>query len=265
MSTDSELKALAQQQGWSRKKFLEVTGVSVLAALVTRAANLFGKAAPAAGRRRRHYGMVIDLERCVACRACTIACKNENKTPPEVFYTFVHEEEVGAYPNTKRISIPQPCMHCENPPCVPVCPLKATWKRKEDGIVVVDYEKCQGLGYCVGACPYDKRFMDVGENYHAQPNEFDAIPSPEYKLNIVRKPDASPIGKVRKCTFCLHKQDENGEHTSLPACVQTCMGKAIHFGDLNDPKGELRKLLATRKWMRVKEELGTKPSVYYLL
>ncbi|MBI3395361.1 MAG: 4Fe-4S binding protein, partial [Spirochaetia bacterium] len=144
------------------------------------------------------------------------------------------------------------------------CPIKATWKRREDGIVVVDYNKCVGIGYCVDACPYGKRFIDTGQNYHEEPNEFDRIPSPEYKRNWVRKADQPPIGKVRKCTFCLHRQDGNGNYLSPPACVQTCMAKAIHFGNLNDPASEVSHLLRTRRWMRLKEKAGTQPNVYYL-
>ena len=256
------LRNWAQQQGWTRKKFLEVTGLAALAALVTRAAN--SESAAAKPESRKRYGMVIDLQRCVACRACTVACKQENKTPPGIFYTYVTEEEMGQYPTVRRINLPGPCFHCENPPCVPACPIKATWKRQEDGIVVVDYDKCQGLTYCVFACPYEKRFIDLGENYHEEPNEFDRISSPEYKQNRVRKANEPPIGKARKCTFCLHRQDDKGNYLAPPACVQTCMGKAIHFGDLNDPASEVSQLLRRRKWMRLKEELGTEPNVYYL-
>lgn len=261
-ATKANFPELAQQQGWTRKKFLELTGLAALAAVVTRAANPEPPLPPPKTRKR--YGMVIDLQRCVACRACTVACKQENKTPPNIFYTFVSEEELGQYPSVRRLNIPAPCFHCENPPCVPACPIDATWKRTEDGIVVVDYERCQGIGFCVDACPYGKRFMDTGENYHEEPNEFDRTPSPEYKENRVRRPEQPPIGKVRKCTFCLHRQDENGEYLSPPACVQTCMGKAIHFGDLNDPASEVSRLLKNRPWMRLKEDAGTEPNVYYL-
>jgi molybdopterin-containing oxidoreductase family iron-sulfur binding subunit len=261
--TDKSLKKLARQHGWSRKDFLKVTGLAAFAAAVTGAANAQGIVT--SSTRQRRYGMVIDLQRCIACRACTVACKQENKTPPGGFYTYVSEQETGQYPKVKLLNIPAPCFHCSNPPCVPACPIEATWKRKEDGIVVVDYDKCQGIGACVDACPYGKRFMDTGLNYHTEPNEFDRTPSPEYKQNRVREAGKPPIGKARKCTFCLHKQDEQGNYTKLPACVETCMGKAIHFGDFNDPASELNQLLKTRKSMRIKEELGTQPNVYYLI
>lgn len=260
--TSGKEHAKLQEQALSRKKFLELAGLATLGTVLTRAANAQGQ--PKEAGRQKCYGMVIDLQRCVACRACTVACKQENKTPPGIFYTSVSEQEVGEFPNVKRINIPGPCYHCANPPCVPACPIEATWKRKEDGIVIVDYDKCQGIGACVDACPYGKRFIDSGLNYHHEANEFDRTPSPEYKQNRFRKAEQPPIGKVRKCTFCLHKQDEKGEYTALPACVQTCMGKAIHFGDLNDASSEVAQLLKKRKWMRLKEEAGTEPNVYYL-
>lgn len=215
-------------------------------------------------RKKRKWGMVIDLQRCVGCRACTAACKQENKTPPGVSYTVVFEEEIGEFPNVRKQWVPRPCMHCENSSCTRVCPVKATYAR-EDGIVIVDYDKCIGCRYCIAACPYGARYFDFGENYPQQVTAFGEIASPEYKRNAVRQAGRPPIGNVRKCTFCLHKQDENGNYREPPACVQTCMGRAIHFGDLNDPESEVNYLLATRRSMRLKEELGNEPNVYYLV
>lgn len=262
-SKEPVLDVSAAGSAWTRKKFIEITGLAAFAAAVTAAANAQSTVTNALPQQQ--YGMVIDLPRCVACRACTVACKQENKTPHGIFYTSVSEQEVGQFPTVKRINLPSPCFHCSNPPCVPACPIEATWKRKEDGIVVVDYDKCQGIGACVSACPYGKRFIDTGANYHDQPNEFDRTPSPEYKQNRVRKAGEAPIGKVRKCTLCLHKQDGQGNYTALPACTQTCMGKAIHFGDLSQPTSEVSQLLKTRKFMRLREEAGTQPNVYYLV
>lgn len=220
---------------------------------------------PPETQKARHYGMAIDLKRCVACRACTIACKLENKTPPGVFYTRVDIEETGEFPNVRRRGIPTPCMHCENPPCVPACPIGATFKRKEDGVVVVDYEKCQGIGACVTACPYGARTLDLGDSYHEGKSEFNRIPSDEYGKQWVREDDKPPIGKVRKCTFCVHLQDRQGHYTDLPACAKTCMGKAIHFGDFSDAASDVSQLIKRRRWLRLKEELHTRPSVYYLV
>jgi molybdopterin-containing oxidoreductase family iron-sulfur binding subunit len=143
---------------------------------------------------------------------------------------------------------------------VPVCPVGATWKREQDGIVVVDYDKCIGCRYCMTACPYGARFFDFGENYTQPLNAFEAQPSNEYGKVWDRAEGGSPIGNVRKCTFCVHRLDKGLE----PACVQTCMPKARLFGDLNDPESDVSRLLAERRSFVLKEELGTEPNVYYI-
>ena len=111
---------------------------------------------------QRRWVMVIDLRKCIGCHACTIACIAENKLPPGVVYRPVLEEEIGTYPNVTRRFIPRPCMQCEKPPCVPVCPVNATWKRP-DGIVEIDYNKCIGCRYCITACPYTVREFNWGK------------------------------------------------------------------------------------------------------
>ncbi|HBY92791.1 MAG: 4Fe-4S dicluster domain-containing protein [Ardenticatenaceae bacterium] len=210
---------------------------------------------------RKRYGMAIDLRRCVGCEACTIACKQENHTPPGVAYAKVIKEEVGEYPHVRRHFLPVLCNHCENAPCVDVCPVGATWKREEDGIVVVDYDLCIGCRYCVTACPYGARYFDFGDNYHEPMSVFEQQPSPEYGEYRDRTNGGSPVGNVRKCTFCLHRL-ARGEQ---PACVQTCMPRARIFGDLNDPDSEISRLVAERRSFRLKEELGTEPNVFYLV
>lgn len=211
---------------------------------------------------QRKWAMVIDLVRCVGCSACTIACKAENHLPPGVVYRPVIEEEVGDYPNVSRRWLPRPCMQCDDPPCVPVCPVAATWKR-EDGIVVVDYIACIGCRYCITACPYGARYFDFGENYSdgtpsMQP--YEESPSPEYSRQWDRSDDGSPVGNVRKCQFCIHRLNAG----MLPACVTTCIGNATFFGDLNDPESLVSELKGSPRVMRLKEDLGTKPKVYYL-
>ncbi|MBI2915092.1 MAG: 4Fe-4S dicluster domain-containing protein [Firmicutes bacterium] len=208
---------------------------------------------------RVRYGMVIDLRRCIGCDACTVACKQENHTPPGVSYNVVIKEETGTYPNTGLKLLPRPCMQCEDPPCAKVCPVAATWKR-DDGIVEIDYEKCIGCRYCMTACPYGARYFDFGENYNDKLNEFEIQPSQEYGKSWERVPGASPIGNVRKCHFCLHRLEQGKE----PACVVTCMSKARTFGNLNDPQSAVSKLIADRRAYRLKQDLGTGPSVYYL-
>jgi Fe-S-cluster-containing dehydrogenase component len=210
----------------------------------------------------RRWGMVIDMAKCIGCSACTIACIAENHLPPGVVYRPVIEEEVGEYPNVSRRWLPRPCMQCDNPPCVPVCPVKATWKR-EDGIVVVDYDACIGCRYCIAACPYGARYFDFGDHYTdgtpaVQPYEHS--PSQEYGREWHREEGKSPVGNVRKCTFCTHRLEAG----MLPACVTTCIASATYFGDLNDPESVVSELTGSPRVMRVKEESGTKPKVYYL-
>jgi len=211
---------------------------------------------------KRRWVMVIDLRKCVGCNACTIACIAENKLPPSVVYRPVLHEEVGKYPNVTRKFLPRPCMQCDNPPCTPVCPVKATWKRP-DGIVVIDYEACIGCRYCITACPYGARSFDFGEYYTEDTPEIAPVekaPSFEYHRTWERKGNESPIGNARKCHFCLHRI----ERGLLPQCVTTCIGRATYFGDANDPDSLVSELISKPNVMRLKEELGTEPKVYYL-
>ncbi|MFQ5342479.1 MAG: 4Fe-4S dicluster domain-containing protein [Anaerolineae bacterium] len=207
------------------------------------------------------FGMVVDLRKCTGCRACTVACKAENVTPPEVSYNVVLEQETGTFPNVRRMFTYKPCFHCGNPPCTPVCPVAATWKREEDGIVVIDYDRCIGCRYCLTACPYGSRFIDLGLYYTDPPQPYESASSPEYGKNRVRGRNRSPVGNARKCHFCIHRVYEG----MLPACAETCIGRAIHFGDLDDPDSLVSRLLASEEAIRFKEELGTEPNVYYLI
>ena len=223
------------------------------------------------GSRKFRYGMVIDTRRCVGCRACVVACKAENKTPPGVSYTVVLDQVLENRPDDKPLFMTKPCFHCEHPPCVDVCPVSATFKRERDGIVVVDYDRCIGCRYCITACPYGARYFDFGDNYTAveRATPYAAVPSPEYNQFRTREAERSPIGNVRKCTFCVHLQDEQGRYDQAagrwPACAKTCTGHAIFFGDFNDPDSDVSRLLRERQAIRLKEELGTSPNVYYLL
>lgn len=221
--------------------------------------------------KRKRYGMVIDTRRCVGCRACVVACKAENKTPPGVSYTVVVDHVVEPRIDDRPLFMTKPCFHCEKPPCTDVCPVSATYKRPQDGIVVVDYDRCIGCRYCMTACPYSARWFDFEENYPAVAAQtpYADVPSPEYNQFRKREEGKSPGGNVRKCTFCLHLQDENAEYDKAagrwPACAKTCTGHAIHFGDFNDPDSEVYRLLRERPAIRLKEELGTEPNVYYLI
>jgi len=197
------------------------------------------------------YGMVIDTKRCIGCHACTMACKQEKGTPPDMWWSKVLATETGKYPNTQLNFLPVLCMHCQNPPCVDVCPTGASFKR-EDGIVVVDYDKCMGCGYCRVACPYDARdFVKEIKGYY--PGR-DLTP---YEQTMYAKHQA---GVAEKCNFCLERVAQGQE----PACVATCPAYARHFGDLDDPNSEVSKLIAQRNGYQLLPELGTEPSVYYL-
>ncbi|MBB5171927.1 sulfate reduction electron transfer complex DsrMKJOP subunit DsrO [Texcoconibacillus texcoconensis] len=205
------------------------------------------------------WGMVIDLRKCVGCETCTVSCKAENRTPPGVTYNQVFIEEEGTFPNVSRTNIPRPCMHCDRPPCASVCPVRATYKA-ENGIVVQDSDRCIGCRYCMVACPYGARSFDFGENYDEMLG-FEDMQSPEHGMDRGEREDGkSPIGTVRKCNFCFHRL-ERGEE---PACVETCIGDARYFGDLNDPESTVSKLASSSRAFRLKEEYGTEPRVYYL-
>lgn len=212
----------------------------------------------------RKWVMVIDQQKCTGCRACNMSCNTENNLPPGVVYRPVLREETGKFPNVGMIFTPRPCMHCDNPPCVPVCPVKATWKR-EDGIVVIDYNICIGCRNCVAACPYSARTADFGEFYGMGTPEimaYETRPNYEYSKAWKRTPssDDSPVGNARKCHFCLHRLREG----MLPACVATCLGGATYFGDRNDKNSLVFKLLGSPRLRQLKPEFGTRPSVFYL-
>jgi Fe-S-cluster-containing dehydrogenase component len=212
----------------------------------------------------RKWVMIIDQQKCIGCCACNISCNTENNLPPGVVYRPVLRQDVGNYPNVSRIFTPKPCMHCDNPPCVPVCPVKATWKQ-EDGVVVVDYNICIGCRNCLLACPYSARTADFGEFFGTRTPEimpYETRPNYEYSQEWKRKPnsDDSPVGNARKCQFCLHRLREG----MLPACVTTCLGGATYFGDYNDKSSLVHKLLGSSRVRQLKAELETQPSVFYL-
>lgn len=223
--------------------------------------------------KERRWVMVIDLRKCVGCHACTIACVAENKLPPGVVYRPVLEEEIGVYPNVTRHFIPRPCMQCENPPCTPVCPVNATYTN-EDGVVIVDYNQCIGCRACLTACPYGARTSDFGYTYaEGTPvadniilgqngaDDYERAANYEYGKPWDRAEHGSPIGNARKCHFCLHRIKQG----MLPECVTTCIGRATLFGDANNPKSLVAELIVKPNVMRLKEELGTQPRVYYLV
>jgi Fe-S-cluster-containing dehydrogenase component len=278
--SDPRRRDLKGRVDFDRRQFLDrlvTMGAAGLAAALGGGYVLGSTVGPAfaseserSSKQKFRYGMVIDTRRCVGCKACMVACKTENKTPPGVYYTVVVEDTRDSEFD-RPLFMTKPCFHCEHPPCTKVCPVSATFKREQDGIVVVDYDRCIGCRYCITACPYGARYFDFGENYDitASDGAWSDVPSPEYSQFRVRAEDESPIGNVRKCTFCLHLQDADGKYSQeegrWPACAKTCTGHAIHFGDFMDPASEVSRLLMERQAVRLKEELGTEPNVYYLL
>lgn len=207
------------------------------------------------------WGMVIDLAKCVGCDTCTVSCKAENRTPPGVSYNVVIEQEHGTFPNVKKLNLPRPCMQCDKPPCAQVCPVRATYKM-DNGIVAIDAERCIGCRYCVVACPYGARSYDNGFTYEQEMLGWEDTQAPEFGNDRgPRVKGKVPEGTVRKCTFCFHRL-ERGEE---PACVETCIGDARYFGDLDDPNSIVSKLAASPRAFRLREELGTEPRVFYLL
>ncbi len=208
------------------------------------------------------YVMVADLRRCVGCQTCTAACRIANGTPPGVQWRRVLDMEIGAYPDVRRTFVPVGCMHCDDPPCMQVCPSTATRKR-DDGIVTIDYDLCIGCAYCAVACPYQARYKVEHESYAygGEPMESE-----------VTKHDHDRIGVSTKCTFCVDRIDDGiakglrpGEDPqATPVCVNSCIAGALHFGDVEDPDSNVSKLLAENHFFRMHEELGTGPSIYYL-
>lgn len=196
------------------------------------------------------YGMAIDLKKCIGCQTCTIACKAENYTGPGIFWNIVKDQESGRYPLVTRVFLPLPCMQCEDPSCVSVCPTGASFRR-DDGIVLVDPEKCVGCGYCVEGCPYGRRYLNKKRvGYYGKeetPNEQIGYSQHE-------------TGVAEKCTFCSHLLEQGKE----PACVKACPVKARTFGDLEDPNSEVSQLITSKKGFQLLKELGTNPSVFYL-
>jgi len=175
------------------------------------------------------YGFVIDNRKCIGCHACTVACKTENHVPLSVNRTWVKYVEKGEYPNTRRVFQVTRCNHCENPPCVTICPVTAMYQRK-DGIVDFSSERCIGCKACMQACPYDSIYIDPDE------------------------------GTAAKCHFCAHRTEVGLE----PSCVVVCPEHAIIAGDLDECDGEIAQLLA-RETVRVrKPEQGTRPKLYYI-
>ena len=220
------------------------------------------------------WGMVIDLDLCTGCGACEIACKSENNiatVPPDqaemgrtISWMKVQGEVDGEFPDTGVRFTPRPCMHCDNPPCIRVCPVGATYINDE-GIVGQIYARCIGCRYCANACPYTAKYF----NWYG----------PEWSESERRhlNPDVStrPKGVIEKCTFCHHRLQKARENARAegremreddyqPACAEICPTAAITFGDLDNHNHRVATLKEDPRAMRLMEDLGTQSKVYYL-
>jgi molybdopterin-containing oxidoreductase family iron-sulfur binding subunit len=224
-----------------------------------------------------NFGMMIDVGACVGCRRCQHACRLENNIPSEpsnMHWIDVFEME-NSTPITAVESIPPTdavvdyekapkddhwylsfnCFHCENAPCTRVCPTGATYT-DEDGLILINYDLCIGCRYCMAACPYNARRFNWWDPKLA-PSRISPVDGSLVVLN-----EEVPIrerGVTEKCTFCVHRV-RDGEN---PKCVEVCPVSARHFGDYNDPESEVSILLETERTVRIRENLGTKPKLYY--
>ena len=197
-------------------------------------------------------GLLIDIDACVGCHACAVACKQWNAgspvaggapdydpygtEPSGTWFNRIRFYEDGEYPTSKTLNMPLSCMHCEDADCVTVCPTGASYKRAEDGIVMIDPEKCMGCNYCAWACPYGARELDEDR------------------------------GVMRKCTLCVDRiYDERlPERERQPACVLACPAHARHFGDYDDPQSKVSQLARERGGKPLLPELGYRPTNQYL-
>jgi Fe-S-cluster-containing dehydrogenase component len=195
--------------------------------------------------------LVIDLNVCVGCQACVTSCKQWNTSgqavalsdqnpygadPSGTFFNRVQTYEVGTFPETDTIHFPKSCLHCEEPPCVPVCPTGASYKRKDNGLVLIDYDKCIGCNYCAWACPYGVRELDEKEKV------------------------------MTKCTLCVDRIEDLSldETQRKPACVLACPTNARLFGDIHDPESLVSQAIAQNEGYALMPEWGTRPANHYL-
>ncbi len=201
------------------------------------------------------WGMVLDLKRCIGCNACAVACMQENSLPRGMMWTKTVSEEIGNYPNVTRAYIPILCNHCEEAPCERVCPTKATYIT-DNGIVMVDENKCIGCGACYTACPYKNRhFMRKELLETGLYGNGDSI-TPFEKQGYPR----FVHGTMVKCTFCHERVTENLD----PACAFTCPTEARIFGDLDDPESKIRRLIQSRKGYQPLAQHNTQSKVFYI-
>ncbi|RPH55955.1 MAG: 4Fe-4S dicluster domain-containing protein [Chloroflexi bacterium] len=207
-----------------------------------------------------HWGMVINLDICIGCEYCMRACSATNDVAPDKPWNFVVKDKTSG---GHTFFLSRPCLHCQNAPCVEVCPVKATYHR-DDGLVVMDYDRCIGCRYCQVACPYDARKF----NWDARAEDDNPYTPTWGEPEVERR----PRGVVEKCTFCIQRIDAGlakglkpGEdYEATPACVNVCPVNARIFGNLKDPASAVSQAVSTNANVRLRDDLGTETSVYYI-
>lgn len=271
-----------QKKTLNRRDFLKMGGMGV-AVLAT---SSLTKAASAAEQslKGKKFAMVIDLQKCVGCGGCMISCKNENNVQEGFAWSFKDIRTTGRFPNVRYEYIPRLCNHCDNAPCVEICPTPSMHK-EEGGITANDPETCIGCRQCMEACPYTTDDGGVISFNETKTHRFwqseeelikGATESPKQVVNKTKgtaipyyNPDRETFrkgsglrkeGVVEKCTFCDHRLKQGKQ----PYCVVRCPSGARVFGDLNDPNSKVNKILGKYRPMRLKEHLGTEPKIYYV-
>jgi Fe-S-cluster-containing dehydrogenase component len=258
----------------SRRSFLKIGGVCALGLGALPVVDAFAKKdgpqfqlGPEALTGKK-WAMVIDMKKCEekgkpGCKDCLLACHQVHNVPDipdmeeEIKWIWTEHRE-NAFPGQEHHYLPEKfkeqktivlCNHCAKPPCVRVCPTKATWKRKDDGIVMMDFHRCIGCRYCMAACPFGARSFNFRD------------PRPFIKTELNMRFPTRERGVVEKCNFCYERLATG----LLPACVEACKCGALCFGDVEDEKSDVRKLLNAHHTIQRKPELGTQPNVYYIL
>ena len=181
------------------------------------------------------YAMVIDLQRCIGCSACIIACKNENNISKDIYWCDSQTETKGSFPNLEYEYKTTMCNHCEDAPCINACPTEAMYRNQDTDIILCNHQECIKCQKCVIACPYDE-------------------------ITFNQASSTSEQGLIEKCTFCFHK----GVKNLAPACVKKCPTNALIFGDLEDEDSQVSKITKKYNYTVRKKELATKPKVYYI-
>ncbi|MFC1848909.1 sulfate reduction electron transfer complex DsrMKJOP subunit DsrO [candidate division CSSED10-310 bacterium] len=246
----------------NRREFIKIAGLATLGSSLP--GNLvLAKEAPQISSGTR-WAMVIDVKKCLAnniFETCMKVCRETHNVPSisdpkheikwiwtEHFeHTFHEQKHDFINRELQHQNVFVLCNHCDNPPCVRVCPTQATWGR-DDGIVMMDQHRCIGCRYCIAACPYGSRSFN-----YKDPRLFLKTQNPEYPTRT--------LGVVEKCTFCAERLAKNLQ----PACVEACQDGELVFGNLNDPQSKVRALLQKHFTLRRKPSLGTNPEIYYIV